>query len=104
MGVMVQTREALVALKNVAPVLRHVSLKDVVETTSGHRLFPADLHITEGDEPIDNLTTSCKSVLAQRSKNTEILRRSHERRRQVNELKRPKFRMEDGVKFEGRYA
>ncbi|MGZ4894776.1 MAG: hypothetical protein ACXV29_12175 [Halobacteriota archaeon] len=82
-----QVREALLALKNIAPVLREMSLKDVVEITSAHQLFPADLDKTEDEEPIDNLTTSLKSFLALYSKNKKILRCSHQRTKQVNEIK-----------------
>jgi len=82
-----QVREAPLALKNIAPVLRQVSPKDVVEITSGHQLFHVDLDKTEDEEPIDDLTTSFKSFLALCSKNKKILRCSHQRSKQVNEIK-----------------
>lgn len=64
-----QVREALLALREIAPVLRQVSLKDVVEITSGHQLYPIDLDQSEDKELIDNLTASCKSFLALCSRN-----------------------------------
>ena len=99
---MVQVREGRLALKNVAAVVLHLGLKDVAETTSGHRLFPADLDTAEGDETIYTLTTSRKSMHALCSKITKILRRSHQRHKQVNELKYQRCKLEGGVKFEGR--
>ncbi len=86
---MVQVREGRLVLKNIAAVVLHLGLKDVAETTSGHRLFPADLDTAEGDETIYTLKTSCKSMHALCSKMTKMSRRAHQRRKLVTELKYP---------------
>ena len=76
-----QPKDAIIKLKEIAPVLDKVSFKDVLELTSPYKLHPIDLNQEDDKELIESLVTSCKSLLALATK----VRRRYEGAR-INEV------------------